>query len=119
MKNPSDWLALLLGAITGFVLMVAVARAHDGYEGVLGNNGVSCCNQHDCKPITEDQIVPKKDGSYLVPQLRTIVPKENVIPTPAHLVSKSLYHLCCFRDREARAGEAAYHCTCLMVPLGY
>lgn len=117
--TKNDWFALFLGMLTGVFLMSVVARAHDGYEGVLNNDGVSCCNNFDCKPISEEQVVPQKDGSYLVPQIRTIVPKENVIPTPAHLVSKSLYHLCCLRDREAQTGEAAYYCTCLMVPLGY
>lgn len=117
--KKSDWLAAALGVITGFLLMYGVARAHDGYEGVMSPSGVSCCNNYDCRPITEDQIVPRKDGSYLVPELRTVVPKENVIATPAHLVPKSLYHLCCFRDREAPGAAQAYSCTCLMVPVGY
>jgi hypothetical protein len=53
-----------------------------------------------------------------VPHLRTVVPKDRVIPTPSHLVPRSFYHLCCFRDREAPGAITVYHCTCLMVPLG-
>jgi hypothetical protein len=113
-----DFLAAALGLLTGFLLSISVARTHDGYEGVLNNQGVSCCNNYDCKPISEDALIQQRDGSYLVPSLRTVIPKDRVIPTPSHLVSKSLYHICCFRDREAPGPATAYYCTCLMVPMG-
>lgn len=104
LRRPGRWLAGMVGyegcqmtRLARHLLAIAVvwtltwlvlgffagrATAHDGYSDWKQPNGLSCCNDHDCRPVTASV---DQDGNWTVnvDGRRVAVPAGQVLKMPS------------------------------------